>query len=132
MIYFIVGAVLFLAFMYYTFPIIEVIGDSMYPTYKNGEIIIGCRLFRKSKLKKGDVIVYYSPTDLAVKRKVIKRIDSTVRYLEKPFFYCLGDNADESYDSRYYGYFSCKLVVCKIINPRKNLNEDSKGGKNDE
>lgn len=117
MIYFIVGFIVLLVGALYLFPLIEVVGDSMYPTYKNGEIVVGRRLFRKSSLKKGDVVVYYNPTDQS-KRRVIKRIDSVTKDKGNILFYCLGDNAEESYDSRYYGFFSSNLVICKIVNQR--------------
>ena len=118
MIYFIVGLLLvLLVIAFYLFPFIEVVGDSMHPTYKNGEIIVGCRLFRKSKIKVGDVIVYYSPTD-SEKRRVIKRVEFTAKDKRKRLLYCLGDNSEESYDSRHYGYFNANLVICKIINQR--------------
>lgn len=101
--------------LFRSFPLIQVVGSSMYPTYKDGEIIVGTRLYRKSKLKVGDVIVYSSPTD---NKKVIKRISSILRDGSMSL-YCLGDNAEESYDSRYYGYFSSKLVICKVVNQRR-------------
>lgn len=103
----------------YLFPIIQVVGESMYPTYLDGEILVGTRLYRKSKLKKGDVIVYYSPTE--EKKAVIKRIDSVSVGISRNEldFYCLGDNADRSYDSRDYGYISSKRIVCKIIDQRR-------------
>lgn len=108
-------------FVYYVFPVVEVIGYSMFPTYKNGEIIFGTKLYRKSKLKVGDVIIYKCPTE--ENRMVIKRID-VIDYdlLGNLIFYCLGDNTDDSYDSRYYGFISSKSLVCKIINQRRKSN----------
>lgn len=111
-------AVLFV--VYHLFPLIQVCGDSMYPTYLDGEIIFGTKLYRKSKLKKGDIIVYKSPRE---NRIVIKRIDH-ITYIRGVYqFYCLGDNADHSYDSRAYGYISSKNLVCKVINQRRYMND---------
>ena len=91
----------------------------MYPTYLNGEIIMGTKLYRKSKLKIGDVILYQCPTD--TERTVIKRID-TIRYRNWVYqFYCLGDNKNNSHDSRDYGFVHSKHLVCKVINPRRNI-----------
>ena len=114
--------------LYYLFPLIQVVGDSMHPTYSNNEIIVGIRFYRKSNLKKGDVIVYHSPDG----RIVIKRIDNIMKdkmVLNKSLFnqvgtyyYCIGDNLDHSYDSRNYGYISSKEIVCKILNQRRNNN----------
>lgn len=114
--------VVILVTAYILFPLIQVCGDSMYPTYLDGEIIIGTRLFRKSKLKVGDVIVYTSPRDKD--RVVIKRISKIMQAKECPYFYCLGDNADHSYDSRHYGYISSKSIKCKIVKQRGKENHD--------
>lgn len=102
---------------HYLFPLIQVIGDSMHPTYLNGDIIIGYRFFRKSKLKVGQVILYECPTDGLT---VIKRIAEIKVYEGKRYFYCLGDNPDNSNDSRNYGYVSSKNLICKVVNQREN------------
>lgn len=119
MIKFIIPIVVLGVAIHHSFPIIQVVGDSMYPTYLDGEIIFGTRLFRKSKLKVGDVIVYKSPTDSKV---VIKRI--AYSKANNYYFYCLGDNLDHSYDSRYYGSISSERIVCKVINQRRNMNNE--------
>lgn len=105
--------------IHYLFPVIQICGDSMHPTYRDGEILVGTRLFRVSNLKKNDVIIYICPTD---GRNVVKRIaDITPQYNgEDLLFYCLGDNADHSYDSRAYGYISSKRIVCRLIKQRRN------------
>lgn len=107
--------------LYRLFPMIQVCGGSMYPTYLDGEIIYGTRLYRKSKLKKGDVVVYKSPTDES--RVVIKRVDHIMVDKDKLYVYCLGDNAEFSYDSRAYGYVSSTSLLCKIIKPRRNYHD---------
>lgn len=104
--------------LYCLFPLIRVIGDSMYPTYLDNEVIIGSRLFLKSRLKEGDVIVYKSPVD---DRIVIKRIHHLMYDKKKIYLYYLGDNADYSYDSRMYGYVSSESIVCKVINQRRKI-----------
>lgn len=120
--------IVILGVVYYLFPLIQVVGDSMYPTYHNGEILLGTRLYRKSKLKKGDVIVYTSPED----RIVIKRIDKTARgkyyrigslqfFKRERQFYCLGDNSEHSYDSRNYGFISSRKLKCKVVNQRRKV-----------
>ena len=121
MIVLIIVGVLLILLCYYLFPIIQVCGCSMYPTYRDGEIIFGTRLYR-DELKVGDVILYKSPTD--EKRIVVKRIHSILDDGRDLYFYCLGDNADCSYDSRHYGYVSSKRIVCKVINQRGNVRDE--------
>lgn len=117
MIVVIIAVILFV--LYHLFPLIQVCGDSMYPTYLDSEIIFGTKLYRKSKLKKGDVILYKSPNE---NRTVIKRIDEIKIERGITYFYCLGDNSEHSYDSRNYGFISSKSLVCKVINQRRNGN----------
>lgn len=114
----VLGVVAVCCILYYLFPLIKVIGDSMYATYLDNEVIVGSRVFLKSRLKVGDVIVYKSPTD---DRIVIKRIHHFMCDGKDLYLYCLGDNADHSYDSRMYGYVSSKSIVCKVINQRRKI-----------
>lgn len=109
-----------LVVLYYLFPLIQVVGDSMYPTYKDGEIIVGTRLYLKSNLKYDDVILYRSPVDGKV---VIKRVCLIKKDKNKLYFYCLGDNLDFSNDSRNYGFVSSKNIICKVLNQRGNKND---------
>ena len=95
------GVLLFL------FPYIEVCGESMYPTYKDGEIIRGYRIHKK--LQVGDVIVYRCPTD---NKKVIKRVCGIDN--ANNLYYFLGDNREYSYDSRYYGWVDKSAIVCTV------------------
>lgn len=103
------------------FPIITVCGDSMFPTYHDGEILVGNSLYPKKKLKAGDVILYYAPN--SDKRIVIKRIDHLFRKDGVTYFYCLGDNPPQSCDSRNYGFISQADIICKVVNQRANLNK---------
>ena len=110
-----------LGILYYLFPAIQVCGVSMYPTYIDGEIIFGTRLYRKCNLKIGDVILYKSPTE--EKKVVIKRIsDCKKDDRGNRYYFCLGDNSDFSYDSRNYGFISSKRIMCKVIDQRRNMN----------
>ena len=109
-------------FLYRAFPLISVTGASMFPTYQNGEIVVGTRLFRVCNLRKGDVIVYKSPTEKD--RLVIKRIRYIVKDSKNEYLlYCVGDNHNASYDSRYYGHFSSNRIVCKVLDQRRNMND---------
>lgn len=125
----ILSVIIIVGVLYYLFPIIQVVGDSMYPTYCDAEFLIGTRIFYKSKLKKGDVIVYHSPEGRIVIKRIEKILTDKVMLNKTPFnevgtyFYCVGDNSGCSYDSRNYGYISSKDIVCKIKDQRRNLND---------
>ena len=119
----IVSVLVLFGVLYYLFPVIQITGDSMSPTYHDGEIIIGTRLYKKDNLEVGDVVLYESPTEKG--RIVIKRIDHFMNENGNLYLYFLGDNADFSYDSRYYGFVSSKNLVCKVINQRRKVNYDS-------
>ena len=128
-----VAIIVMFGVLYYLFPPIQVVGDSMFPTYYDGELLFGRRLYLKSRLKKGDVIVYRSPDDNG--RIVIKRIDKIRLDLNgNLMFYCLGDNSECSHDSRDYGFVPSKNLVCKVINQRHRIFIEflNKGGSDDE
>ena len=114
-----VTAVAGLAVGYFLFPLITVCGNSMLPTYHDGEILLGYRLFNKSKLKSGDIVIFKQPTDNET--VVIKRI-SKINHASKTM-YCLGDNSKESYDSRMYGVVPFKNIICRVFWQRKKEKE---------
>lgn len=105
----------------YTFPVVKIVGDSMYPTYHDSEYVIGCRIYSRHHLTKGKVIVYRSPDDAT--RNVVKRIDNTLKDFNKLYLYCLGDNAEVSHDSRSYGYVSEDNIVCVLIRSRRRVTQ---------
>ena len=97
------------------FPLVNVIGTSMFPTYSDGEVIFSTRLFNKKNLKRGDVITYRVLELTGEDRIVIKRVE---KIDPVKGVYCLGDNAEVSNDSRYYGYVPFHCIVTKILFPR--------------
>lgn len=104
---------------HYVFPLVNVCGNSMLPTYQDGEIVFSTRIFRKNKIKPGDVMVFRHPT--VRDRLLIKRVDKVFKnnHGEIQSIYFLGDNAPDSYDSRNFGYVLMKDLVLKVIKPRK-------------
>lgn len=102
----VVTTVVFFGILHYLFPFIQVCGDSMFPTYNNGEILIGRRLFLKKNIKKGDVVVYKSPNGTVV----IKRVEEITKY----GLFCVGDNFEQSYDSRHYGIIPYSNLICRV------------------
>jgi len=108
----------YLGFRFF-FPVIQVCGDSMFPTYHDGEVLLSRRVFSRKKVQKGDVIVYCMHEN--GERNVIKRVADIKKVEGKLSFYCLGDNSSNSYDSRYYGYIPSAWLVCKPFNQRRCL-----------
>lgn len=92
------------------FPLAIVEGNSMYPTYKDGSVLLATRLFNIEHLKVGDVCVYQRGENLVIKR--ITRINPTG---DSYSFYFEGDNPTDSYDSRHYGYVEEERIVAKVI-----------------
>ena len=112
-------SVVAVAILYYAFPVIQVCGDSMNPTFKDGDIILGCRLF---SIKKREVYIYHPPVG---EKYVIKRLTQVSSTTNKLFFE--GDNPDYSYDSRMYGYVARDKVVARYIftiHRRKECNDN--------
>lgn len=102
----------------YIFPIIEVVGDSMYPTYKDGEFNVSVRVVSRKQMKLGDVYIFKSPTG----RTCIKRLTRVRQQGKSEFYFFEGDNSEVSWDSRKYGYVRFKDVKARLINSRRNAN----------
>ena len=101
---------------FFLFPIVQVCGYSMFPTMLDGEFHLGMRVFRKKKCKLGDIYVYKPPYEDKEERFVIKRLSGIKKDMRgRVKYYFLGDNSDDSYDSRYYGYVDCRNVVAHIV-----------------
>ena len=88
----------------------------MTPTYAPNEILRSKRIFSRKKLDVGDVVVVKFKKDFPIEgqRIVIKRISD----IKGNKIFLLGDNADASYDSRYYGYVPVSFVMCYIKDQR--------------
>lgn len=112
----IILVVLVLLVLLVVFPPIFVIGDSMHPTYKDHEHLLGFRFYPRKHIKVGMVICYKHEN-----KAVIKRVQKVRTFSWKsipPQFYCVGDNAEVSYDSRNYGYVSAADVICVPLDQR--------------
>ena len=82
----------------------RVAGDSMLPTYKPGELLIG---YRWGRPKPGEVVVVHHP------RPIIKRLKS----IHGRALWLEGDNAEVSIDSRQFGPVPISNLEAVIVYP---------------
>ena len=86
-----------------------VVGESMYPTIMEGDVVMGLKLHPSVPLIKGGVYGYRLPWDM--KKWSIKRLSYFVN--DKCFF--VGDNSDNSIDSREYGFINRENVMFEVV-----------------
>lgn len=104
---------------FYFFPRALVVGNSMYPTYKDGEVIRVKRVFNKKKVKENQVvIVKFKVVEDDRHRVVIKRVTKFSDLYKEKRMFLEGDNPIESYDSRMYGYVPVKYILGVLIDQR--------------
>lgn len=106
----------FLLVFYFLFPVISVVGDSMYPTYKDGKLLFSIRVLFKSQMRINDVYAYKSPEGRIVIKRLIK--------IKNGKYFFEGDNREVSHDSRAYGYISFKNIKAHIFNSEKEVTND--------
>lgn len=102
----------------YAFPLAKVSGRSMLPTFKDGSLLLTTRLFNRYKLEIGQVYVYTRTDEEGQEHLVVKRLTNTTSLPYKGYEYLLffeGDNAEESYDSRQYGFINAEQIISKVI-----------------
>ncbi len=80
----------------------------MLPAYRTGQTVL---VSNTRKFDVGDVVIVF-----AEGKEMLKRI---VQH-ENGQVFVLGDNQDQSRDSRHYGWINDRHVVAKVIWPRKN------------
>jgi nickel-type superoxide dismutase maturation protease len=85
----------------------RVVGQSMSPSLKPGQLIIGLYL---GKPKVGELIIFRHKG-----LEKIKRIDK----IEHESFFVIGDNPQQSTDSRQFGPINSSQVLARIVWPRR-------------
>lgn len=102
-----------MVFLFAWFPKVQIIGDSMLPTYREGEEIRARRILRVDPLKVNDVYVFKEPV---CGRPVIKRLSAVCQDEDgNTLCYFEGDNSSVSFDSRNYGWVSRKRIIAKAL-----------------
>lgn len=87
-------------------------GSSMAPTISDGDIVITIDSW---SIKPGDVVLFLTPEWKKWPKEDqiwCKRID---HIKDDNKFWLLGDNSDDSYDSRMFGYVSRTNIYKKVI-----------------
>jgi len=84
----------------------QVKGDSMVPTLKAGQLVVGRQ---KRELSVGDVVI---ASHNGIEK--IKRIEKQ----QGDRIYLLGDNRSASTDSRNFGWLPLETVVAKVVWPK--------------
>ena len=82
-------------------------GKSMYPTMKDGEVVL---VDREAKSEVGDIVVAKHPVEQ--NSEVVKRV---ARINERGHYFLVGDNPEDSEDSRHYGAVTREYIKGKVV-----------------
>lgn len=101
------------------FTVVRIDGESMSPTFHNGNFVFADRYFSPKysltfgeKVKSGQIFIYYSPNGYIV----IKRLDHVIKISDAEYLYWFeGDNKAGSRDSREYGYIHEENIIAEVI-----------------
>lgn len=79
----------------------------MNPTLRDGEVVL---VDREAEIGVGDIVVARHPTEQD--SEVVKRVQ---RITERGHYYLVGDNLDDSTDSRHYGAVTRDYIKGKVV-----------------
>ena len=114
----IIEIIVALGISFYIFPLAKVNGRSMLPTFKDGSLLLTTRLFNRDKLKIGDIYVYKRINEDGQEIAVVKRLTNITSLPYEDYDNLLffeGDNPEESYDSRHYGFINAEDIIAKVL-----------------
>ena len=123
-----------------TFRVVRVDGNSMYPSFHDGQILVINTQIQAETLRKDDVIVFKTESGHAIKRIIASAGDHVVlsdgeirinsmrilpytcdgdsdaeHNLENGQYFVIGDNYLVSYDSRDYGPVDSDAITGKVV-----------------
>ena len=81
-------------------------GQSMKPTLRDGEVVL---VDRNARVGVGDIVVAKHPIE---EGEVVKRI---ARITDHGHYFLIGDNPDDSIDSRHYGPVTRQYIKGKVV-----------------
>ena len=82
-------------------------GTSMNPTLKDGEVVL---VDRNAEIEVGDIVVARHPIEQ--NSEVVKRIE---RINERGHYFLVGDNLEDSNDSRHFGAVTKEYIKGKVV-----------------
>ena len=82
-------------------------GTSMNPTLRDGEVVL---VDREAEIEVGDIVVAKHPIEQV--SEVVKRVE---RINERGHYFLIGDNPDDSTDSRHYGAVTREYIKGKVV-----------------
>ena len=82
-------------------------GTSMNPTLKDGEAVL---VDRAAKIEVGDIVVAKHPFEQ--NSEIVKRVE---RINERGHYFLIGDNLQDSNDSRHFGAVAKEYIKGKVV-----------------
>lgn len=83
-------------------------GTSMNPTLRDGEVVLVDR--KPEKIEIGDIVVAKHPVEQT--SEIVKRVE---RINERGHYFLVGDNLEDSNDSRTFGAVTREYIKGKVV-----------------